>query len=197
MKHICRFCDLLENKDITENDIINFIKNNKAYFIIGYILKSNYNFGHHDAFVIPEFMLGNSYKVDYLLIGKNSGGYEFVFMELENPYGIITLKSGYLGNTFMKGIRQVKDWNEWLEANYSSLRETFLKYKHPNMQLPNEFLILDKSRIHYAVVAGRRCDFNEKTYKIKRDYKIEQNITLLYYDNLYDSAKYVIGKATY
>ena len=65
------------------------------------------------------------------------------------------------------------------------------------MQLPNEFLILDKSRIHYAVVAGRRCDFNEKTYKIKRDYKIEQNITLLYYDNLYDSAKYVIGKATY
>lgn len=50
------------------------------------MLKGNYNFGHHDAYIIPEFMLGNSYKVDYLLIGKSSRGYEFVFIELEKPY---------------------------------------------------------------------------------------------------------------
>lgn len=194
---ILSFHDLLDNKDIIESDIAKFIKNNNAYFIIGSILKSNYNFGHHNAFIIPEFMLGNSYKADYLLIGKNSGGYEFVFLELENPYGKITLKDGNLGDTFRKGIKQIVDWDEWLEANYSSLRETFLKYKHPNMQLPDEFLILDKSRIHYAVVAGRRHDFNEKTYREKRRYKSNQKITLLHYDNLYDSAKDIIGKPTY
>ena len=191
------FGNFLDNNNIVERDITEFIKYNKAYFIIASILKSNYNFGHHDAFIIPEFMLGNSYKVDYLLIGKNSGGYEFVFVELENPYGKITLKDGRLGDTFRKGIKQVDDWDEWLEANYSSLRETFEKYKNPNMQLPYEFLFLDKSRIHYAVVAGRRNDFNEKTYRKKRIYKREEKITLLHYDNLYDSAINVIGKSTY
>ena len=194
---VSNFHNLLDNESVIESDIVKFIKDNNAYFIIGSILKSNYNFGHHDTFIIPEFMLGNSYKADYLLIGKNSGGYEFVFVELENPYGKITLKDGNLGDTFRKGIKQIIDWDEWLEANYTSLRETFIKYKHPNMQLPDEFLILDKSRIHYLVIAGRRHDFNEKTYREKRRYKDTQKITLLHYDNLYDSAKDVIGKPTY
>lgn len=55
---ISNFYDFLSNENIIESDIAKFIKNNKAYFIIGSILKSNYNFGHHDAFIIPEFMLG-------------------------------------------------------------------------------------------------------------------------------------------
>ncbi|SDY99629.1 protein of unknown function [Proteiniborus ethanoligenes] len=194
---ISNFYDFLSNENIIESDIAKFIKNNKAYFIIGSILKSNYNFGHHDAFIIPEFMLGNSYKVDYLLIGKNSGGYEFVFVELENPYGKITLKDGNLGDTFRKGIKQVFDWDEWLESNYVSLRETFQKYKNPNEQLPNEFFSLDKTRIHYAVVAGRRDAFNLKTYKEKRRYVDKHKILLLHYDNLCDSAKSTIGKPTY
>lgn len=194
---ISNFCDFLDNDNIIERDIAKFIKDNKAYFIIASILKSNYNFGHHDAFIIPEFMLGNSYKVDYLLIGKNSGGYEFVFVELENPYGKITLKDGSIGDVFRKGIKQINDWDEWLEANYISLRETFQKYKHPNEQLPNEFISLDKTRIHYVVIAGRRDEFNERTYKERRRYSDKQKILLLHYDNLCDSAKSLIGKPTY
>lgn len=191
------FYNLLNNENTIESDITKFIKDNKAYFIIASILKSNYNFGHHNAFIIPEFMLGNSYKVDYLLIGKNSGGYEFVFVELENPYGKITLKDGSIGETFRKGIKQINDWDEWLEANYISIKETFQKYKHPNEQLPNEFISLDKTRIHYVVIAGRRNDFNERTYKEKRRYAEKHKILLLHYDNLCDSAKSVIGKSTY
>ena len=194
---ISNFCDFLDNDNIIERDIAKFIKDNKVYFIIASILKSNYNFGHHDAFIIPEFMLGNSYKVDYLLIGKNSGGYEFVFVELENPYGKITLKDGSIGDVFRKGIKQINDWDEWLEANYISLRETFQKYKHPNEQLPNEFISLDKTRIHYVVIAGRRDEFNERTYKERRRYSDKQKILLLHYDNLCDSAKSLIGKPTY
>lgn len=192
-----KFYKLLNKEDTIERTILEFIKNNNAYFIIGSILKTNYNFGHHDAFIIPEFMLGNSYKVDYLIIGRSSGGYEFVFVELEKPYGKITLKDGSIGEVFRKGIKQIHDWDEWLESNYVSIKETFRRYKHPNKQLSDEFLYLDKTRIHYVVIAGRRNDFNEKTYKERRRYKDKEKITLLHYDNLYDSARQIIGEPTY
>lgn len=74
---------------------------------------------------------------------------------------------------------------------------TFEKYKHPNMMLPKEFFKLDMSRYHYIVVAGRRKDFNEKTYRLARLSKLENKIELLHYDNLYDSASGVLGRATY
>ena len=64
--------------------------------------------GHHGAYLFPEFPLGTSYKADYLLIGNGSGGHEFIFIELENPKGNITLQNGELGNTFRKGILQVR-----------------------------------------------------------------------------------------
>lgn len=197
LEKLCNnFLSVLDNKDTTELDILGFIKSNQAYFISGSILKL-YNFGHHDAFIMPEFLLGVSFKVDYLLIGRGSGGYQFVFVEFENPYGNITTGKGELGATFRKGLKQVTDWEEWLEANYSSLHEVYSRCKSPNETLPDEFHKLDKTRLHFAVVAGRRTDFTDRTNRLRREYKEQQNITLLHYDNLYDNAKNVIGQPTY
>ncbi|MHB0864991.1 hypothetical protein ACYCS5_28080 [Paenibacillus sp. SEL3] len=80
---------------------------------------------------------------------------------------------------------------------YTSFQEAILKYKNAAQQLPLEFMVPDRTRIHFVVVAGRRTDFKEKTYRTKRRTKTEQNIELLHYDNLYDTAKEVVGKATY
>jgi len=171
--------------EITEREILNFINNNKYYNIIGSIFQK-YLFGHHEAFLFKEFELTSTYKADYLLIGRGSGGYSFVFIELENPYGQITNKNGEFGGTFRKGIKQVEDWDTWLEANYSSLRLIFDKYKNPRMDLTKEFNVLDKSRFNYVVIAGRRKDFNEKTYELKRKYLKRNNINIMHYDNLYD-----------
>lgn len=132
-----------------------------------------------------------------MLIGKNSGGYEFIFIELEHPYGKIIKKDGALGEVFRKGIEQTKDWKRWLDRNYQSLRENFVKNIKNNDRLPSEFVEYDSTRFHYVVVAGRRDDFNEDTYCIKREHKKEQNITLLHYDNLIDFSKDIIGKSTY
>jgi len=190
------FLNVLDDKDATEIDILSFIKANQAHFIIGSILKL-YNFGHHDAFIMPEFLLGVSYKVDHLLIGRGSGGHQFVFVELENPYGNIAIGDGELGGTFRKGLKQITDWEEWLEANYSSLHEVYSKCKSPNETLPDEFHKLDKTRLHFVVVAGRRTDFTDRTNRLRREHKEQQNTTLLHYDNLYDYAKNVIGQPTY
>ncbi len=184
----------LDSEKTKERDIISYLKNNEAFFIIGSLLKSYYKrFGHHDAFVFPEFQLGNSFKVDYLIVGRGSGGFEFVLVELEAPSGNITISKGELGEVFRKGLNQIEEWDRWIESSYLSLKETFDKYKKQGETLPEEFTCLDKSRIHYAVIAGRRTDFTKLTYRIKR----QNDKLILHYDNLLDSSKNIIGKATF
>lgn len=192
------FSNLLESEGVNERAILNHIKCTRAYFIIGAILKSFYHrFGHHEAYLFPEFQLGNTYQVDYLLVGRGSGGWEFVFVEFEAPTGQITTANGDLGSSFRKGLAQVADWDKWLEARYVSLKETFDKHRQLSAALPDEFTSMDKSRLHFAVVAGRRVDFQDKTYRIRRKKLTDERCLLLHYDNLVDAAQNVIGKATY
>lgn len=190
------FLAILNNEETNERAILNFIRDAQYYHIIGSIMWGlSFNFGHHGAFLFPEFQLSNSYKADYLLIGKSSGGYEFVMVELESIHDRITLSSGELGDSFRKGISQLNSWRRWLENNYSSFGETLKKYKNPIKDLPEEFYMLDMSRFHYVVVAGRRSDFTELTYRTKREKT--NNIHILHYDNLFDFSNKLIGRCTY
>ncbi len=194
--HIQAFTTLLNSPSIGERDILNHIQNTKTYFIIASIL-SEYNFGHHDVYVFPEFMMGTSYRVDYLVIGQSSGGHEFVFTEFENCIGRITRQNGDFGDVIRKGISQVCDWDGWIDANFQNLSVSFNSLKNPQKNLPDEFYKLDKSRIHYAIVAGRRSDYTYKTYQLRRKERTQRKITLLHYDNLINLATNLIGKNTF
>jgi hypothetical protein len=188
---------LLDSKQITERHILNFIKDENAHFIIGSILKSNYRFGHHSLFIFPEYKLPPNYQVDYLIVGKNSDGYHFVFVELENPYGQITISDGSYGETIRKGIKQIEDWEIWLESNFSTLRLVFEQSLKKTEKLPNEFTVFDKTRMHFVVVAGRRTDYNEKTYRLQRNNLEQRKLQVFHYDNLVDFATETIGTHTY
>lgn len=180
------FCDLIHNPCTNERDILRFINHRPAYHIIGGIFKCYQHFGNHDAYIFPEFPLGD-FVADYLLIGKGSGGYEFVFVELEHPNGRTTLKSGHEGEACRKGNNQILDWKAEIEAHFSTSFASIIKYSNKST-LPKEFSEYDSSRFHYAVVAGLREDYNETTYRDRRNKENLQNIMLLHYDNLYDKA---------
>ncbi len=180
-----QFEELL-NSNPTERQILNHINQNKHYNIIASIFHSGFEFGHHDAYLFKEFEFPSTYKADYLLVGKNSHGYHFIFIELENPSGTITNIDGSFGNTIRKGIKQVEDWDKWLEGNFNTLNLIFDKYKNPQIELPKEFRSLNKTRLNYVVVAGRRNDFNDNTYEEKRRLLRSKNIRLLHYDNILD-----------
>lgn len=182
------FIKLLES-DISERNILNFINENKYYNLIASLFHVGYTFGHHDAYLFKEFEFPSTYKSDYLLIGKNSHGYHFLFVELENPTDSITTKNGGFGQTIRKGIKQVKDWDKWIEGNFHSLNLVFSKYKNERIELPKEFRTLNKTRISYVVIAGRRTDFSEETYDEKRKLFRSENIQVLHYDNMIDSFK--------
>jgi len=191
------FRKLVDSDAVTEREILNFVRDNQAYFLVASLLKEYFHFGHHEAYLFREFQLGTTYKADYLLVGKTSDGCHFVFVELEAPNGDITVANGDLGKVFRKGLAQVADWNNWLEGRYGSLTESFDECKRVDMALPQESCRLDTSRIHYVVIAGRRADFNERTYRIRRKKQQESAELILHYDNLLDSAERIIGQETY
>lgn len=182
-----------------EADILEFINiKNKAFYFIASIF-NYYDFGHHEAFIFPEFQLSDQYRVDYLLIGKNSSGYSFIFVELEDPLRQITLKKGELGVTFRKGINQIKDWRRFLEANFTSFTNTLRsKYRNTKLNWPDEFTIPDPTRYHFVVVAGMRKDFEHtNTRRTAREHLDEQKIRLLHYENLYDNTIAVMNQRNY
>ena len=195
------FQSLLDS-NAEENEILTYIKKTGHYFIIGSIFhcgpKICFNFGHHEAFLFREFPLGTDYRADYLLVGKNSGGYEYIFIELESPKVVCTIKNGEFGESIRKGIAQVKDWQRWLMSNFSLLYPEFEKHlgQYKN-NLPKEFHKLDRTRLHFVVVAGRRTHYNEKTYSLKRELFNDSNIMLLHYDNVIDLIDYLIAAGNY
>lgn len=188
---------LLDKQDTTERDILNFIRDKNAYFVIGSILKTNYTFGHHALFLFPEFKMPPNYQADYLIVGKNSDGHHFVFVELENPYGDITLKDGSYGTTIRKGIKQIEDWEFWLEQNFSNLKLVFEGLQNKRLTLPKEFRDFDKTRVHFVVVAGRRNNYTERTYRLRRNNLDQRKLFVIHYDNLIDFSNQAIGSATY
>jgi hypothetical protein len=190
------FIKVIDNINCSERDILNWVKNEKGHFIIGSLLK-NYQFGHHSIYVFPEFKLPPNYQVDFLIIGKNSDGHHFVFVELENTYGKITMGDGSFGETIRKGINQIDDWEKWLEENFSHLRLVFEGALGKSESLPKEFTVFDKSRIHFVVVGGRRTDYDEKTYRLRRTNLEQRKLQILHYDNLIDLANETIGGYTY
>ncbi len=166
-KTLNRFVELVENRSTIERDILNFIRDERAYFIVASLLKK-YDFGHHGRYFFREFQLGTSCKADFLIIGKGSGGYRLIFVEVENIYGRVTDKNGDLGEIFRKGLNQIDDWKTWLDSNYGSLREIFYKSKGKYENLPKELIDYDSTRINFVVIGGRRSDFNERTYTQRR-----------------------------
>ncbi len=192
---LSRFIELVENVSTLERDILNFIRDERAYFIVASLLKK-YNFGHHGIYFFREFPLGISCAVDFLIIGKSSDGYKLIFVELENVYGRVTNDNGDLGEIFRKGLSQIEDWKSWLDSNYGSLKEVFYKLKGKYEDLPRELIEYDSTRMNFVVVGGRRSDFKDKTYTNRR--RLEKNgIKLLHYDNLIDYSSDLLNSGAY
>ena len=193
------FYSLVHTGETNEQDVLRFINHNPcAFHIIGSIFEAaGIRVGHHGAYLFPEFWLGDKYRADYLLVGNGSGGYEFVFVELEKPNGYVTLKNGHLGKVVRDGENQIEDWKLWIDANFSELKAFFELEKKHGETLPSEFYSYESYRMHYVVVGGTREDYIDKTYAIRRRKERENGIVMLHYDNLFDSSERLLEQSTF
>ena len=191
------FDALIHNPETKEREVLNYINHTPAHYLIMALL-SYKDFGHHEAYLFPEFSIGNgTYYADYLIVGKNSGGYEFVFFELEAPNGRTTIKSGHDGQAIRSGLNQISDWKYKINSEYDSIANEFKKAGKKDTSFPSEFLKLDQTRIHYMVISGLRKDYNEVTYYERRSKAKEQGIAMYHYDNLLDLARNLQEKNTF
>lgn len=170
------------NQATKENDVQSYIKSSEKWFIPASLFK-DYDFGHHEAFLLPEKSLGAEYRVDYLLIGKNSGGYHFVFVEFEDvnvPYKL--LRSNEESSPVRKGLVQINDWKRWMDKN----KEYFLS----NLGLPFKVFNISSWSIHYCLVVSRR----EKMDDIAREMREQKafdipGLRIVSYDRLVDNVR--------
>lgn len=160
-----------------ELEIQRYIKENRKWFIPGSIFL-DYNFGHHDAYLFPEQKLGNTYTADYMLLGKNSDGYNIVLVEFEKANTEYTLStSNTESESVRKGMTQIKDWKRWIDCN----RDFFLK----DIELTRKGIDVPTYRIYYYLVVSRRDFMHQTALDVRSQSMYEHtNIKIVTYDRL-------------
>lgn len=163
-----------------EHEIQTYIKGNRKWFIPGAIFL-DYNFGHHDAYLFPEQKLGNSFIADYMLIGKNSDGYNIVLIEFEKANTPYLIKTGNIeSESVRKGIAQIKDWKRWIDQN----RDFFMK----DIGLSKFGIDVPTYRIFYYLVVSRRDLMTEQAIDVRSQSVYEmQNTKIVTFDRLTDN----------
>lgn len=161
-----------------ESDVQSYIKSNQKWFIPLSILKA-YDFGHHFSCVVPEYRLGAEYKLDYLLIGKNSLGYQFVFVEFEDvnvDYRLKTVNSET--DKVRKGLYQIRDWKRWIEQN----KEYFFNTDGIK-EIVND---VPSWGFHYSLVVSRRDRMDDMSNQLRGEMQRNFGVTIMSYDRLVD-----------
>ncbi|MBR5545213.1 MAG: DUF4263 domain-containing protein [Clostridia bacterium] len=170
------------NSAKNENEVQNYIKNNEKWFIPASLFK-DYNFGHHDAYIFPEIALGEKYRADYMLLGKNSDGYSVVLIEFEDANVDYILKTSNSESlNVRKGLTQIKDWKRWMDDN----RDYFLR----SINISSYGIKIPTSRIYYCLVVSRRDKMTlEATELRSQEIYNNPNLKIVSYDRLVDNIK--------
>lgn len=170
------------NQSQKENDIQQYIKNNQKWFIPASIFKE-YNFGHHEAYLIPEQPLGEKYRVDYMLLGRNSIGYQIVLVEFENANIDYKIKTANIEtDSVRKGLAQLNDWEQWLDDN----RDYFLN----SCGLAKICGNIPTWGIFYCLVVGRRNRMDDEANRMRGKYQYKMsNYRIMTYDRLVENIR--------
>lgn len=165
-----------------ENDIQKYIKDNEKWFIPASIFE-NYDFGHHEAYIVPEQSLGSEYRVDYMLLGRNSIGHHLVFVEFENVNVDFKIKSqNEVTNDVRKGLAQIRDWKIWIDKNKSYFMES--------SELGEIGRNIPSWGIRYCLVVGRRHRMSNEANELRRILHNEnRDVDIITYDRLVDNIK--------
>ncbi|NRT71399.1 Shedu anti-phage system protein SduA domain-containing protein [Clostridium beijerinckii] len=172
----------------TKRDIQSYIKSNKKWFIPASILKE-YDFGHKKNYLFPEMELGNKYKVDYVICGRNSNGYHLLLIKFEDANTIFMNKNGDgESKSVNSGLGQIKNWKAWMDNN----RQEFLNengFTEKGISIPI-------SRIQYCLVVSRRSYMDaDKLARGRKDMLMYEarNLKIINYDRICDCIEQLDG----
>jgi hypothetical protein len=99
--------------------------------------------GGHGRWVFPKPRFGSEHIPDFMICERDSGGYHWHLVELENPNHRALTKNGQPTAYLTQARQQIDDWRIWLRKNVQ-YAQTELGY----LGLDDEF--------HSIIVIGRR-----------------------------------------
>ena len=147
---------------------------------------------------LSEFCFGRDFRADFLIISAHSGAWHACFVELESPAARLYIRDGSESKVMKVALRQVKDWNIWLQQNGPQFRrelrdnleraaESDPRIALDPTNLSGDRLLDPRTRIvnRFAVVIGRRDTLRPED-KVKRDHEDAAEIAT--YDRLLDIA---------
>lgn len=106
-----------------ERELQPFLKQHKI------LIRNAFNrFSWNFADVIPEFNLGGDYRIDFLVLSADSGSWNAIFVELKSHKDSFFTKQGIPNKSLNKALRQLDDWERWLNRNESNFREKLSNY---------------------------------------------------------------------
>ncbi len=174
------------NKAKSESDVQKYIKDNQKWFIPGSLFR-NYDFGHHEAYISPEQSLGGNYRVDYMLLGRNSVGYHIVFVEFESVNVEYRNTSDNSETQYVrKGLTQINDWKRWIDNN----RSFFLE----NTGLRDIAGNIPSWGIKYCLVVSRRSKMDSLANEMRGQREWEaKDLKIVSYDRLVDNTRALVN----
>lgn len=104
--------DLLESGERREEPFQQLLTRNPAFLAMTVV-------GGWRTYVIPKARLGSEHVTDFLVLGINSVGPQWVTVELEAPRHRILTRAGRLSGATRHAIDQIQDWREWLTLHIS------------------------------------------------------------------------------
>jgi len=118
-----------------------------------------------------EIGIGKVYQADFLI--ENSQG-EYILVEIENPKHKLFTKNNDFTKAVNHAIKQVEDWQEWIEDNLPSMQKVFQGISSPQA----------------IVVIGRSIELTDKQRNSirRRNINYRGRIKLITYDDLIESA---------
>lgn len=111
--------------------------------------------GNWGTYVIPQKRLGAEYVTDFLVLGVNSLGPQWVAVELEAPRHELLTKAGDLRSSVLHAMTQINDWRDWLTTNVA-YAQTELHLHGLTNQVPGLVVIgRDELRINRNAARSR------------------------------------------
>lgn len=75
--------------------------------------------GNNGTYVIPQKSLGSEFRADFVVLGINSTGPEWVLVEIEASKHNLLNRDDSLTGAVRHAVGQIQDWREWLTNNVS------------------------------------------------------------------------------
>ena len=164
--HIEAFKQLLEMAT-DERSIHAYLKANPIWLV------QPFSSGH-GRWVYPSKYLGSQHEMDFLILTKDSSGFEWTTVELEPPNEKPFLKNGTPGKRLRDALNQIDQWRIWLRNNLSYAQKPSTE---KGLGLTNI-----TGRTKALIIIGREVDFPESTNEWRRVQRDDYNIRIHSYD---------------